>query len=453
MSLISKIIRSSFSTFNNDKLILKELQSLVEELKSTNSGNAKVEILKKKPELRSILTSIYSPGVRFHITSEALSTKNTTKNNCVHPSIEDTLKTLSNRKVTGNAAVSLVKELIAAHPEYEELIKNMIDKNLKVRIGFGLIKKSFEIDEIESNICCTLGFSVEKHLDYLKKSLNEGQEWFVSRKYDGIRAILVYDHKQKYDKVRLLSRQMKPIKGLNPEVLSSILRDLGGIEESFVLDGELVSMNDGKEDFSQTISTVKSMDPKPIGGLQYKVFDEIIEELTFSQRQEKLMRRFSEHFKVVNLVSQTVLRSSENVDYERIIKQAQELGYEGFIIRRDCKLKNGRSRDLLKIKPFQDAEFKVVDHEIGTMRVFDDAGTEQSEQVLLSLSVDFNGSKVSVGSGFSIAERREFAKDPQKILNKIVTVRYQSECKAAGRSGNSLRFPVFKTLHGDKRSE
>ena len=51
------------------------------------------------------------------------------------------------------------------------------------------------------------------------------------------------------------------------------------------------------------------------------------------------------------------------------------------------------------------------------------------------------------------ATPNEFAKEPERIMGKIVTVRYQSESKAEGRECKSMRFPVFKALHNDIRTE
>ena len=449
MTLISRLIRQ-FSAIGNDKILLEQLDKLVKELRSTNSINLKLEIIKNKPELRRILELIYSPENRFYITSQSLKELQKTEIDKNDHSLYNLLEMLSDRAVTGKAAVSMVKEYINSFPEHEELIKNIIDKNLKVRIGHELIKKSFDT-AVDQSISCSLGYPVEKHRDYLRNSMENGDKWFISRKYDGIRTFLVYDHVYKH--VKLLTRHMKPITGLNPTISEALKQCLKDLDESVVFDGELVYMCDDKEDFSKTISTIKSLEAKSIDGLQFRAFD-LCEKLTlFSNRQEKLEGIFDKYFKNSNIIKLVEQKIMSHFDYDELIEKSIKSGYEGFIIRRDCDLKDGRSRDLLKIKPFQDAEFKVIDYEIGPMRIFDENNVEKTENVLLSITVDFNGKRVNVGSGFSNSERRDFAKYPEKIVEKIVTIRYQSESKVEGRTGNSLRFPVFKVLHGDKRTE
>jgi DNA ligase 1 len=450
MMALSSLIRS-FSTVNNDKILLEQLSALVKELKSTNSINSKVEMIKNKPELRRILEIIYCPKKRFYVTSNSLNDVKDTKHfDNREQNLYDMLKMLSDRVVRGDSAVSLVQEYIKLHPEYEELIKNIIDKNLKARVGHELIKRSFDAVK-DYFIPCSLGYPIEKHLEYLKKSLEKGEKWFISRKYDGIRAFLAYDHENKA--VKLLTRQMKPVTGLNPAIIDTFSKSLRDLKESVVLDGELVFMLNGREEFSKTMSLVKSIEIKPIYGLEFRSFDIVNWDGKFSERQEKLHNLITKHFSdsdVIKFVHQELLN---DFNYEKLIKESSDLGYEGFIIRRDCELKNGRSRDLLKIKPFQDGEFKVIDCAIGPMRILDDDGVEKTETVLLSITIDFKGIRVSVGSGFSNSQRLEFAKVPEMILNKIVTIRYQSESKVEGRQENSLRFPVFKVLHGNKRRE
>lgn len=449
MKIFGRFIKS-YSTAKNDKILLEQLDIFVKELRSTNSINSKVQMIKNKPELRRILEMIYSPENRFYITSNSIKDSQDKITDPKEYDLYDMLKNLSDRMVTGNAAVSLVNEYIKLHSEYEELIRNIIDKNLKARIGYELIKRSF--DKVKEHLIpCSLGYPIEKHMEYLKKSLENGEKWFISRKYDGIRTFLIYCNEDKT--VKILTRQMKPITGLNPTIIDVLKSDLKDLNESVILDGELVYILNDKEDFSKTISTVKSIEAKSIGGLQFRAFDIIDEATEFSKRQAKLHNLFTKYFhnsNVVKSVKQTLLT---DFNYDELIDESKNLGIEGFIIRRDCESKNGRSRDLLKIKPFQDGEFKVIDYEIGPMRILDEDLVESTETVLLSIKIDFKGSSVNVGSGFSHSQRLEFAMDPEMIMNKIVTIRYQSESKVEGREENSLRFPIFKFLHGNKRTE
>lgn len=70
--------------------------------------------------------------------------------------------------------------------------------------------------------------------------------------------------------------------------------------------------------------------------------------------------------------------------------------------------------------------------------------------MLSCVTVKHKGYNVRVGSGFSIEQRQEFYKNPNKILGKIITVQYFAESSNQD-GGISLRFPTFKILHGAHR--
>jgi DNA ligase-1 len=78
-------------------------------------------------------------------------------------------------------------------------------------------------------------------------------------------------------------------------------------------------------------------------------------------------------------------------------------------------------------------------------------GAECEENMLSCVTIEHKGHQVRVGSGFSIEQRQEFHKDPNKILGKIITVQFFSE-SVNQDGGISLRFPTFKVLHGEART-
>lgn len=432
---------------------LSKLAELVACLRRTNSINSKIEILKTEKELMPLLDCIYDPNYKFHVRSTALKGKLLTEKAVPFDSIEELLKALHERRITGNTAVASVDQFIANNAQHSELIKAIIDKNLKARIGHELIKRAVGEDPAgDEKIKCALGYSLNQPRieSFLKKSLAEGEEWFLSRKFDGIRAFL----KHESGSFSFLSRRKIPIAGLNPTINETLTKLPKNLKENFVLDGELVVVDpeSGRDDFSLTVSTVKSLEAKPIGSLKFYAFDVVErEDSLFVQRQMKVQKLiFNLNSDFIKLVPQKRLH---DFDKDALIKQAADSGFEGFILRRNSFLSDGRNRDLLKLKPFEDAEFSVVGREIGPMRIIFD-GAERVEQVLLSLTVDVKGFSVKVGSGFSVDERRVLASIPEaELIGSLVTIRYQSESKAKNREQSSLRFPVFKHFHGKSRTE
>jgi DNA ligase-1 len=70
--------------------------------------------------------------------------------------------------------------------------------------------------------------------------------------------------------------------------------------------------------------------------------------------------------------------------------------------------------------------------------------------MLSNIVIEHKGNTVDVGSGFNLAERRRYYKNPEEILGKVVTVQYFEE--TTDQNGkHSLRFPVLKVIHGAER--
>ena len=77
---------------------------------------------------------------------------------------------------------------------------------------------------------------------------------------------------------------------------------------------------------------------------------------------------------------------------------------------------------------------------------------KEIESIMLSkVIIEHKGNDVGVGSGFSMEQRLYFKDHPEDIIGKVITVTYFEETK--NQDGTfSLRFPVVKYIHGDKRS-
>ena len=117
--------------------------------------------------------------------------------------------------------------------------------------------------------------------------------------------------------------------------------------------------------------------------------------------------------------------------------------------RKNSGYEGTRTKKLLKLKEFHDAEYKVVDLIMGHQRIIEN-GQEVSEEVLSAVVIEHRGNRVKVGSGFTIDERRYYYENPQEIKDSTITVTFFEETQ--DQHGNySLRFPVFKTCHGAQR--
>ncbi len=428
--------------------LLEQLNNMLIELRSTNSINEKKCIMKKYPDTFGFLQKLFTAGPLF-ITSSSIE-KNT--NPKVSPAyeydtIEALLNDLSTRTITGHAAINAVKNFIRDRSQYEQLIKCIIDKDLKVRMSSKLILDAIGASEEYPKPAIALAEDIhdDKIRSYFDSSISHGERWFASRKLDGIRCISIKDSN---GKIQLMSRQGK---SLDPFFVISIDSD-----QDYVLDGELcyfkglINLECTKEDFQKASSIVHRTE---LNGdrLTYVIFDCLTRKEFASKKSLETLRhrlerleqlKFSGHN--VLILPQTPVGRQEDV--ETIISMARKHGWEGVMIRKDVAYQGRRTRNLIKFKDFIDAEFIITGYDVSPMRNMQD-GQEITEVLLKNIWIEHQGNKVCVGSGFTIDQRRELLKLGDGLIGSRATICYANETKSKKTHKSSLRFPVFKSLY------
>lgn len=226
----------------------------------------------------------------------------------------------------------------------------------------------------------------------------------------------------KYDGVRMLMCDGKcwTRKGkiIIPEVVQHIACDTKG----YILDGELIL--DGHT-FQDTIRAVKKYREELSPQLKYYVFDVMVPDQPFSERN-KIIQSLT--FLPANMIkSPTIVADNE----EELLQQHSEYilaGYEGTIIRTNGRYEaNQRSNSLLKLKDFEDEEFRIVDVVEGEGR---DAGA--------AIFVCRRGPEhFQVRPKGTIESRCYIFENAEDYIGKMLTVRFQ------GYSEKGVpRFPV-----------
>ena len=168
--------------------------------------------------------------------------------------------------------------------------------------------------------------------------------YWISEKLDGVRA--------RWDGRQLVSRGGYPI--MAPAWFTQ-----GWPEHP--MDGELWG---GRGRFEATVSAVRREPPDDPAWqtLRFMVFDLPAHGGTFSQRVEALqalqVRRISPWLQVVEQ-----RRGTTEADLQQQLRAVVEAGGEGLMLHRgEALYRHGRSGDLLKLKPHDDAEAQVVGH-------------------------------------------------------------------------------------------
>ena len=144
----------------------------------------------------------------------------------------------------------------------------------------------------------------------------------------------------------------------------------------------------------------------------------------------------------IDLLKQERIESQET--FNKWSQDVIDNGWEGFMLRKDVPYKSGRSKDLLKVKSMDDAEYIVKDVVMGKA-TYNEGGSKEFD-VASALVIEHKGNRVEVGSGLSKEQRLRWREHPEEIIGKTITVQYFEETTNQ-QGGISLRFPVLKYVY------
>lgn len=225
------------------------------------------------------------------------------------------------------------------------------------------------------------------------------RDWWVSEKLDGVRAY--------WDGERLISRGGHPIHA--PAWFTA-----GWPAQP--LDGELWS---GRSRFEDLSATVRDAVPDDAAwrAVRYRVFDLPAHPGVFDERLAQLKR-------VVAAAGSTSLHAIEQLRIDSRaaldarLAEVVAAGGEGLMLHRaDSHYRARRTDDLLKLKPYDDAEARVVAYQPGAGKYAGQVGALVVERA--------DGLRFELGSGLTDAQRRE-----PPPLGSWVTYRYNGSTEA-----------------------
>ena len=430
---------------------LKRIQDFVTRLKSTNSTNDKIDIIKEYSDdymIKQVLKYTYSPFKQFHLTSATVKKNKKLEPREGYNDLFYLLDALTKRTITGHDAIQYVKGYVQYMEEWQQdLVFCILDKNLKTRTGADLINKAIP------KCIPTFKVALANSYDKQKGKVNfDTQTWFASHKLDGVRCLAIVDDN---GTCNFFSRQGKTFDTL--DVLKNEIESLN--LRNIVFDGEVCIVDEnGAEDFQGIMKEIKRKD-HTIQNPKYKVFDYLmLEEFDNQESKRKLSDRlgnfnmiyntFGKELKCIDVLGQWEVESEDH--FQELAELATKNNWEGLILRKDCEYKGKRSNDLLKVKKFFDEEYIVKGVENSIHRIIVD-GLEVEEEMLSNVVIEHKGCDVGVGSGFNQEERRIYFNNPERIIGKTITVQYFEE--TLNQDGcHSLRFPVVKHIYENGRT-
>ncbi|PAF45644.1 DNA ligase [Helicobacter sp. 11S02629-2] len=229
---------------------------------------------------------------------------------------------------------------------------------------------------------------------YKQSYINDIKKYLVSEKLDGVRAF--------YDGKNLLSKN-----GNDFNFKTSFMQGF----PPFRLDGELYSK---KDSFEGIVSMVKTASPNH--NLKYYVFDVPDAKGSLSERLEVLKDYLKKH-KVPNIIVIDQVRLTSFKALDSMLKDIKAKGGEGLVIRKDkAPYTTFRNDFNLKLKPFLDAECRLLNYTLGIEAFKAGKGAMECK---MESNLTFK-----IGSGFTKALR----KNPP-ALGSLITYKYYSLTK------------------------
>lgn len=430
---------------------------LFKEIESTPKSSVKKKILSENlnQTVKTIFEDTYNTDRQYYIKKLELSDDKfgdlTIDDN--YDEFHEGLNKLNNREITGNAAITYITDIITKYNiEDQSILLKILKRNLKIGLSYdsfldiiGERKSKFEV-------------ALAENLNKVKNVNPIDRTYFISRKLDGVRCICyvnkyIDNGEEKFD-IKFISRQNKEFTTLSNliEPIKKFMENVGLRE--WVLDGEICIMDDdGNENFSNLMKEITRKN-HTIKNPKYNVFDVIHKtefdgDCTSDNFSERLrFMKDLEQQPQVRVLEQERVTSQEILD--KWIAMAKENNWEGCMLRKDVPYKGGRSKDLLKIKEMQDAEYIIKDVITGKM-IFCENGAKEFD-VVSALVIEHKGNIVNVGSGLSKEQRLRWFEHPEEIIGKQATIQYFEETQDSKTKEYSLRFPVLKHIYEEKRN-
>ena len=415
---------------------MKNVISILENIKNTSSTNDKINILKDNKDnllLQKVLFYTYNPYLKYGISEQKINEMSFEKTDRVCKDVWCLLHELSVNNINDSLRKDFCDMMSLYDSEEQELIKSIVIKDLRIGINISSINKVWK------NLIPV--FKVQLANNYKDVKLLQDEKIFITEKLDGIRCLCI----KTGSNIKLYTRQGKLIEGLN-EVEKSISQINGDI----VLDGELIVSDDtiesGKQ-YKETMKIVRTLNPNKTG-ITYHVFDILTtsefkqghSNNTYAERRLVLNNRLQKNQNDTLKVVPLLYEGNDHSKIAALLKQVTDNGREGIMINRNDYYKCNRNNSLLKVKMMYTCDLKVLRVEQGVGKYSDKLG---------NIVCEYKGYEVSVGSGFTDVERTYYWQNQDDIIGKIVEIQaFEETSNADGEL--SLRFPVFLHIRDDK---
>lgn len=443
---------------------MRRVAEVVSTIGRVSSYNDKLALLKANenvPGLKEILRFIYNPYCKTGIGTAKLrlAVKSMTSK-CQPIEWQEALKYFSTHQTGSDTDISFAAQFIgysgnAYGANAMDLARAIVTQDLKIGITATSLNKVYGADFIPKTGCM---------LGTLFTDVGSAKtQWpcIVTEKLDGVRRVLVKEN----GVCRFYSRS-----GHEDTGLDEIIAEARYLPDNYMYDGELLAAGTFKDSIAQRQATNSLAACKgKKTGLIFNVFDMVPVDDFYhgyskaAARERKILLAATlgdENLQYIDddwmrrLVAFSIERDLKFIrpvpilgvvnsihEIEPIVGPIWARGGEGVMLNTvSGHYEIKRSKQLLKVKHTEDKVLTVVDMTEGTNKYEDSLG---------ALVVEYKGSYVGVGSGFTDAQRHEIWNNPARYIGKKV------EIETFGESTNaqgyvSLNCPIFKRFVGEE---
>lgn len=424
----------------------------------TSGINDKLYLLKKnenEPGLKEILKFIYNPYCKTGISKKKLEKSKGLMARTCGVTWQDAIKYFTEHRTGSDADLAYANSFLQSTPEGARwLAEAIVTQELKIGVSTTSLNKVYGADFIPK-IGCMLG-KLYGDVGFSKT------KWpcIVTEKLDGIRRIIVKEHGD----IRCYSRS-----GHEDTGLVDIIADMKYLPDNTVYDGELLAQGTFADCIEQRQATNSISNSGGIKvGLTYNVFDMIpLDEFRRGKSEKnaklrktllaatlmdeslkilepekcwQLIQAFGIHTELKCVKPVPILGLVNNMDeVDPIVNEIWQRHGEGVMLNTvEGLYEIKRSNNLLKVKHTEERTLKVIDVQEGTGKFEDSLG---------ALIVDYNGTRLGVGSGFTDQQRHSIWGNPQDYIGKYIEIDTFGE--STNVSGDkSLNCPIFKRFVG-----
>lgn len=439
---------------------ISDVRNIFEQISYASGSTQKIAIIKHNYNnelFKKMLRFVYDDFVRTGMTYKTLASVDApaffTDFNGQQYDIEQLMRYVKSHNTGAMATVSLVQDFCSVlSNENRDFLYHVFGKDLKIGVTAKTINKALGKGFIRE-FGVQLAHPYHKYADSVT-----GKMFCLTQKLDGHRSVFIYKDGQG----QFFTRKGLPISGLEEQAkeATEVIKTYG---RDMVLDGELLLFNRDDlptKDLFRATSRVLRSETANKTGILFNVFDALP---TCEFEQGKSTQTFFDRKNgLEGALARTIYDRHVHIPHIQIvsnlyygnditkIKELQERyvkpnGWEGLMLNIvDGYYQTKRTKDLLKIKEFFDADVVVKD-------VFEGEG--KLKNTLGGIIVDYKGYDVRVGTGFDDASRDYYWNNQDEIIGKVATVQYFEETNNQNDDSISLRFPVFITVRQDKTAE